>query len=370
LWRQKLNNIISTESFFEELEKCNKIITDHISQEKYLKRFQPSDVKDAATLYLNAGGKRLRPAIMMWSCGAVGGDIEKTIPAASAVEIFHTWTLVHDDIIDRDKKRRGVDTVHERFRGIGVERYGLSESEAAHYGKSVAILAGDVQHGWNVSLLTELTTSYGIDASITLELIREMNNNTINDLIEGELLDLQYSGIDLDKITVDDIERMLWKKTSALYKFCAYAGALLGIGIADPQNEYVQSLALFAEKCGLAFQLQDDILGVVGDTKVTGKSVGNDIREGKRTTVLHFGWSAASDSEKEIISRSLGNLKATDDEIKSVISIIEKRGGVASTKARAENHLSEANRALEIIPNGYHKELLMKWSDYMVNRVK
>ncbi len=365
-----MNKSISTESFFSELQKCNQLITDHILQEKYLKRFQPLDIKDAATLYVNAGGKRLRPAIMMWSCGAVGGDIEKTIPAASAVEIFHTWTLVHDDIIDRDKKRRGVDTVHERFRGIGVDRYGLSESEAAHYGKSVAILAGDVQHGWNVSLLTELTSSYGIDASITLELIREMNNNTINDLIEGELLDLQYSGIDLDKITVDDIEKMLWKKTSALYKFCAYAGAMLGVGTADPENRQVKSLALFAEKCGLAFQLQDDILGITGNPEVTGKSVGNDIREGKRTTVLHYGWSAASDSEKEIISRSLGNKNSSDSEVKEVIAIIEKRGGIASTKARAEKYLIEANNALENIPLSQYKEYLMKWSDYMINRVK
>src|SRR5690606_36846634 len=112
--------------------------------------------------YLHAGGKSLRAAVMMFCCGAVGGDEQTAIPAAAAIELYHTFTLVHDDIIDRDEKRRGVPTVHYDFANRGRDELGFDEKTAQHYGMTIAILAGDLQQGWAASLLPDLHRKYGI----------------------------------------------------------------------------------------------------------------------------------------------------------------------------------------------------------------
>ena len=102
--------------FFAELDlRCNRV-NSYILDKRFTDRFKPDDIQWAATAYVRYGGKRLRPAILLISCGIVGGDEQRALPAAAAVELFHTWTLVHDDIIDRDAKRRGGNTVHEHFR--------------------------------------------------------------------------------------------------------------------------------------------------------------------------------------------------------------------------------------------------------------
>ncbi|MBD3166928.1 hypothetical protein GF324_10035, partial [bacterium] len=276
---------ITEDVFLTELEACAVRVQDYLLQDRFRRRFHPKDIEEAARLYVKAGGKRLRPAILLWSCGALGGDEEKAMPAAGTVEIFHTWTLVHDDIIDRDERRRGSATVHEQFRQVALDRYrGISSEEARHYGTSVAVLGGDVQHGWCVSMLSELSRMNGIDARLTLELIHELDSSLLNLLVEGELLDLQFSHEPIDRFKVEDIEDMLWKKTGVLYRYCAGAGAQIALGRWDPEHEHVQALQEYAGRCGIAFQLQDDVLGIVGDADKLGKPVGSDIREGKRTT--------------------------------------------------------------------------------------
>jgi len=361
--------VLSEKEFLNELKVCDDKLQTMLFQNNYLKRFQPDDIKEAATLYLKAGGKRLRPAILMWSCGAVDGDLKKALPAACAVEIFHTWTLVHDDIIDRDSIRRGSKTVHRHFNDQALINYkDINEEDARHYGTSVAILAGDVQHGWNVSLLTELFSKHGISSELTLKLIYELNTFTINELIEGELLDLQYSCKKPGEVTAEQIEEMLWKKTGVLYRFCAKTGAMLGLNTTDENHPWVSALADFAGNCGIAFQLQDDILGVTGDPAVTGKPVGNDIREGKQTTVLLHGWANANQSEREIISSVLGNSNASENSIQEAISILENRGGIETTKNRADGIIKSLYNKLDVLPQTHYKTLLRTWADYLVKR--
>jgi len=361
--------ILDKEVFFAELKKCSRIVNDALFTEKYLERFQPEDIKKASTLYIEAGGKRLRPAILLWCCGAVGGDLKKCTPAACAVEIFHTWTLVHDDIIDRDSLRRGKKTVHEYFKDALIDRTSdIKHEEAAHYGTSIAILAGDVQHGWNVSMLTELSTRLGVNPSITLELIKELNTHTINELIEGELLDLQYSCLKPGEVTADQIEEMLWKKTGILYQYCAYAGALLGTMDLKDESGYISLLSDFAGKCGVAFQLQDDILGVCGDPKVTGKPVGNDIREGKQTTILYHAWENSSEADKDQISATLGHKDASEKDVKKVIDIFINSGAIEETQARAKHIIESKMDKLETLPDSNYRSLLKTWANYMIKR--
>ncbi|MDA1192331.1 MAG: polyprenyl synthetase family protein, partial [Candidatus Poribacteria bacterium] len=162
------------DDFFAALAERKKWVYDFLHDERYAAQFSPDHIRDAVYGYLRAGGKSLRPAVLLFSCGAVGGDEKAAIPVAAAVEISHTWTLVHDDIIDRDALRRGVPTVHEAFRRRAEDELGYGANEAAHYGLSIAILAGDMQQGWAVSMLTELADRSPVDPRLALYLIREI----------------------------------------------------------------------------------------------------------------------------------------------------------------------------------------------------
>lgn len=359
-----------SERLFAEIEKRVKLIQDYVLSETYLRRFAPDDMREAVTAYFQSGGKRLRPAVLLFACGAVGGDESKAISAAAAVEIFHTWTLVHDDIIDRDTLRRGQPTVHERFcqKSLKDGRFGDDVQAARHYGTSIAILAGDVQHGWGISLMTELTTRYGIDAAVTLKLIDTLDTYVLTTLVEGEVLDVQLSRSPIEELTEADIEDMLWKKTGALYEFCGAAGAAIGLNTPDLSHPLVTAISGFTSACGAAFQLQDDILGIVGDEKLLGKPVGSDIREGKRTVIVRSAYRKASPAQRELLNRVLGNDRATTDEIAEVTSLLVSLGGVEYAKQRAKVHLQRGLPHLERVPPSIYRDLLADWARLMTER--
>ena len=355
--------------FQEELQQCADQVAGFLEQKEFQLRFNPVDLRDAVNLYVRSGGKRLRPAILLWSCGAMGSDPSHALPAAAAVELFHTWTLVHDDIIDRDDRRRGVPTVHEKFRQVALERYPhLSKEEQSHYGTSVAVLSGDVQHGWGISILTDLTRKGPVPAEVTLHLIDKLDNEVLNLLVEGELLDIQFCHEPIGAIQLDDIEQMLWKKTGVLYRFCAEAGALIGLGRVEPDHPHVQTLTDFSNRCGIGFQLQDDLLGVIGDPATTGKPVGNDIREGKRTSIVHYAYENGDPDERAQIEHTVGNLQATDEDIQRVIAILKKRGGIEQTRERAQFHIREALESLEKLNDTRYRELLRAWAEFLISR--
>lgn len=356
-------------NFLNELDiRCQKI-RDFILDERFITRFNPDDIRWAVTAYVKYGGKRLRPAILLFSCGAVGGDEETAIPAAAAVEIFHTWTLVHDDIIDRDPIRRGQATVHQYYLDhalSGDNRIALTLEEARHYGISIGILTGDIQHGWGISMMAELSTRYGVDPMVTLDLIYELDTKVLNSLVEGEVLDIQYSHREIESLTPELIEDMLWKKTGTLYEFCGRAGAMIGSGKRDDPR--VEAIARFAALCGTAFQLQDDILGVIGEEKTLGKPVGSDLREGKRTLVIYHAYLNAGESDRRRIMKVLGNTGATDDEISATINLLRDLNGINSVAQRAKKLIEQAQPLLDEIPDSPYRRLLRQWADFLINR--
>ena len=359
----------SNESFFKELNKRSEVIRDYILDDRFIKRFNPEDIRWAVTAYVRYGGKRLRPAILLFSCGAVGGDERIAVPAAAAVEIFHTWTLVHDDIIDRDPLRRGQPTVHQYYRDHSSKQEGgfcLSLEEAQHYGVSVAILTGDIQHGWGISLMAELSSRFGVDPMVTLDLIDELDTNVLNTLVEGEVLDIQFSQYDINTLTPERIEDMLWKKTGALYEFCGRAGAMIGLGKRD--DPMVESVAKFAALCGTAFQLQDDILGIIGKEETLGKPIGSDLREGKRTLVIYHAFLRAGEEERRCIMDTLGNPNASSGEISSVINLLRDLGAIETVAERAKTLINEACPLLDKIPDSEYRDLLYQWADFLINR--
>jgi geranylgeranyl diphosphate synthase type I len=352
----------------EEVKKRKECVHQYLKIKDRPDKFLPEDIYRGMHSYLGIGGKSLRPAVCLFCCGAVGGDEEKALPAAAAIEVYHTWTLVHDDIIDRDPLRRGVPTVHEELKERAAKRLGLKGEEARHYGTSIAILAGDLQQGWTIALLTELVRERGVNPILVLQLILDLEIDVQSALIEGEALDVQYSKMPMEALNEDKIISMLWKKTGALYQFAGRAGAMIGIDQPNNKHPYVEALSQFASNCGIAFQLQDDILGILGNEKTLGKPIGSDIREGKRTVIVYHALKNAGRPEKSLLLKTLGNPKAAPSQIKKATELLKKLGGIDYTIELAQKYVRKAIGSLEPLPDSEYKRLLMQWANYMVNR--
>jgi len=350
----------------EQLATRRERVYSYLFASEYATLFRPAHLHDAALSYLKMGGKSLRPAVLLLSCSAVGGHEESALPAAAAIEVYHTWTLVHDDIIDRDALRRNAPTVHVAFAERGAQEFGYRGAEADHYGMAIGILAGDVQQSWAYMLLHELYTKFGVDPALVLALVGDLATRVQLMLVEGETLDVQFAHRDVASLSEADIVDMLWKKTGVLYEYAGRTGASIGLGrTADPQ---ITALADFCGKCGIAFQLQDDLLGILGNEEKIGKAVGADIREGKKTVIVFQALRNATDAQRAELLGILGNARATADQIDRATTLLHDLDGVRYTQELAQRYVDEALASLITLPDSPSKALLEQWAAYLIDR--
>ncbi len=216
----------------------------------------PSELYDPVNYIMELGGKRLRPVLTMMSYQLFASDVDKVLPAAHAVELFHNFSLVHDDIMDAAPLRRGRPTVHER------------------YDRNTAILSGDVMLIYVYDFLTRVG-----DPVVQAALFRVFNRVAI-EVCEGQQLDMNFER--RTDVRIEEYIDMIGKKTAALI-----AGALeLGALAAGAGEEDVERLSAFGRHIGIAFQLQDDILDTFGDPEKFGKKIGGDIVQNKKTFLV------------------------------------------------------------------------------------
>jgi len=213
----------------------------------------------------DATGKRIRPLMMLLTTAASGDDWQHALPAAAAVELVHNFSLVHDDIQDNSSKRRGRDTVW------------------AKWGAPMAINVGDALFVLSNQAIIDLKENYPAE---TVVQAAEILNNTCLDLTRGQFMDMSYE--ERTDLTTDDYWPMIAGKTAALLSACCHLGSLLG-GAEEAKQDAYRS---FGQYLGLAFQVQDDILGIWGNETVTGKSVASDLVEGKNSLPVLAGLSA------------------------------------------------------------------------------
>jgi geranylgeranyl diphosphate synthase type I len=361
------------DEFFSFLDSCDRRIKEFIISDSENAGLDPKDILESSLSYVERPAKRLRPAVLLMAAGSLGGrEMEAAaFPAAVAVELFHTWTLVHDDLIDNDGLRRGKPTVHEAMAKRSHSVMGLSEAQSSEYGRDIAILTGDVQHGWAIAVLSDCGYNMSVDSKIVLKLIGHLESYVLRNLIYGEVLDVRYSmmsAFDMSSIDEDMIVEMLWLKTGVLYEFAGLAGALIGKGTDDFEDRQVNAIRAFASNCGTAFQLQDDILGVLGDEKSLGKPVGSDIREGKKTVIVYESLKNANDSERRSILSVLGNRSANSDQIGRITRLFEELGGIGRTQALARAYIERAVPHLDLIPDSKYKRMLLSWAEFMIAR--
>ncbi|MGC7846053.1 polyprenyl synthetase family protein [Desulforudis sp. 1088] len=250
----------------------------------------PAVIHEAMRYSVFAGGKRLRPAMTLAACEAVGGDPGKAMAAACAFELIHTYSLVHDDLpaMDDDDLRRGRPTSHKV------------------YGEALAILVGDALLTLGFGLLGRSVREHGCLDGNALGLVEDVAEacSTMG-LIGGQVMDIQSTDRQADPAELEYIHRT---KTGALFRAAVRAGCILGGG----SGQQLKQLTAFAEHFGLVFQITDDILDVVGDEKVIGKPVGSDTRNRKLTYVSLFGLDEARARARREAELALSALQGFD----------------------------------------------------------
>jgi len=255
---------------FDILKKYSAGVDGEI--EKALDTVDPQKLQDASKHLIKAGGKKIRPSLVLLSSEAVGGRMEGALKTAAAVELIHTFSLIHDDIMDEDEMRRGKPSVHTLW------------------GEPMAILAGDILF----SLAFELVAQTHDEDIPSKRVIRALN--TVVDacikICEGQACDMGFE----NKFDVKESEymNMIYKKTAALIAAATKSGAILGGGT----EEQIEAFQEYGRLIGMAFQIQDDYLDVVSDEEHIGKPVGSDIMEGKMTLMVVHTLSSASKQDK------------------------------------------------------------------------
>ena len=322
-------------------------------------------LREVGGSYLEHRGKCLRPALLTFCCEAVGGDAELARPAAAAVEMFHTWTLMHDDVIDNDDIRRGRPTAHVRGTNLALIDLHVDGEDALEYGMDLAILGGDYVQGAAADMLMGLAAP----AEVTLSLARRMCGKLNAELLAGEQLDVRLSLTPWDEITEESVMKMMRGKTSALLSYCAEAGICIGEGSVPQKSARAAEMSEFAMNCGLAFQMKDDLLGVFGDEAKFGKPIGSDIREGKRTVLMLRTMEGATAAERSRLEALLGKADATADEIAEARGIVTRTGADKAVETLSDEFIDKALAILEkTIPESDAKECLRHWTLSLVAR--
>lgn len=310
-----------------------------------VKQQHPKELTDGCRYVLSAGGKRVRPTLLLLSCEAVGGNVRRALNASAAIELMHNFTLVHDDIMDNATSRRGRATVHTRWN------------------VNNALLVGDVLLG--LAYKQMLRTS-----SANLHHILEIFTKGFLDVCEGQALDLEFEH--RNDVTLENYFEMIEKKTGTLISTSTELGALVGNGTA----KQVTALRKFGHHLGRAFQLQDDLLDVVAEEEKLGKRIGGDIIEGKKTFLLLKSLQKAKGKDRIALMKVMNrrsaasrfNSKEQGVEVRNVASIYLSTGAIEAAREQIQVDTLRAREALTSLPVGRGRETLLWLSEMLLSR--
>ncbi len=316
----------------EEVKKRGKVVNSAIEDLLPLK--EPEGLYRAARHLIDAGGKRLRPVMCLIASEAIGIEMEKALKAAVAVETVHNFTLIHDDIMDRDEMRRGVKTVHTL------------------YGEPTAILAGDTLFAKAFSILASESSHRPENVVKACRMLADV----CVEICEGQYIDMSFEDRPIEDVSEEEYLEMVRKKTAVLIACsCAIPAVLAG------EEDYAKALWNFGELCGIGFQIHDDILDLVGGEKI-GKDWGSDLVEGKKTLIM------IKAARLGIEIPVFGKGKASREEIEEAVRILEESGAIAYAREKARKFVEMGKRELRKLPDGKARTLLEGIADYLISR--
>lgn len=285
-----------------------------------------------------AGGKRVRPQLAMIACGIFGGNEQEVAPAAMALEVFHNFTLLHDDVMDKAEVRRGRPTVH------------------IQWNENTAILSGDQMMIEAYKLLAEVPAD-------KLHKVLRLFNKMATQICEGQQYDVDFES--QEHVTIEEYLKMIRLKTSVLLATALQIGSYLA-GANEAQQE---ALYQFGINVGLAFQIQDDILDVWGDPKTFGKAVGGDISCNKKTYVYLTAQKLADDELAEELHQWYGSvLDDNTEKIAAVKGIFEQLNVRAACEAVVEDYTQKALLILDTLPQNAATEQLRQLANKLNTR--
>lgn len=284
---------------------------------------------------IQAGGKRLRPKMTLLAYEAFGGtNTELILPAAAAQELLHFSLLIHDDIIDRDYLRYGIDNIAGTYKTFYSQQV-KSPEDLTHYAHSAALLGGDLM----ISAAHEIILTSDLSANDKITALNLLSQS-IFDVAGGELLDTELSFVPYTA------GRAL---KAAQYKTAGYSfvGPLMtGAVLAGANDAQIDALKTYGLSLGIAYQLVDDLLGVFGDTQTTGKSTSSDITEGKKTYMVEQALATMTPDQKGVFEKWFGNSTATDEGIGHVKELFIASGAKKVTEDKIHEY---ANAALHAV---------------------
>jgi octaprenyl-diphosphate synthase len=311
------------------------LAADLASVDRALRQSLDSDVgliREVADYIIAGGGKRLRPALLVLSARACGYPGNDQYTLAAVVEMIHTATLLHDDVVDESQLRRGHATANARF------------------GNSASVLVGDFLYSRAFQLMVSL-------GSVR---ILEILSNATNVIAEGEVLQLINAGNpDIDEASYLGVIR---RKTAKLFEAAAQLGAVL----ADCGPDYEARLARYGMHLGTAFQLVDDILDYSGDINAIGKNLGDDLAEGKMTLPLIRAIEVGTPDEAAIIRNAITDGRLT--EFRPVLEVLTRTGALDHARACAQRESEAAAECVAALPATPHRENLLELASFAVSR--
>lgn len=287
-----------------------------------------------------AGGKRLRPAFVYWGYRAGGGeDGDAVLAPAAAVELLHTFALIHDDVMDRSARRRGAPTVHERL--AAAHRAEAMVGEATWFGIGGAILAGDLAFVWADQLFDAARFPAGV-----VDRARAVFTQLRVEVMAGQFLDLRLAG--LPAPSEDDSLHVSLLKSG---RYTVTRPLQLGAALASGDAALAEALAGFGDALGVAFQLRDDVLGMFGDPSATGKGALDDLREGKRTVLVLRALRLATPAQRGVLEGALGRQDLDEVDAERVRTVVVECGALDAVEQLLRHEQERALSCLERVEN-------------------
>lgn len=304
---------------------------------------QPSLLYDPVRYTLSLPGKRIRPYLTLMGAGLCGGQIEKAVPAAVAIELLHNFTLLHDDIMDRADTRRGEPSVYKKW------------------DENTAILSGDAMYARAFKQLQY----YGSHENFTksqYSTILDIFLDSAEIVCEGQAYDLAFENH--SNVNIDEYLQMIEGKTAALI-----SGSLaIGGAVAGASNKQIEELRFVGKEIGIAFQIQDDLLDAVADPDKFGKKRGGDIIEGKKTYLTLLALQRCDGEQKQLLTEVIGNPDSDGKDIKKVVEVYESLGVIRDTKNAIQYHYQSALDQLEEFDSSEYKDEIIAFLNRLISR--
>ena len=351
----------------EKLQDVAAKVNELIVNDDFPTGVEPDYLRATVMDYPLRGGKRLRPALLLWCCGLLGGDTDKALYPAVAAELFHNWTLVHDDIIDEDRMRRGQLTTHEDLRLFASNKFDGGDLASDKFGQSFAILAGDIQQGWALNTILK-SVQHGLSSELTVALAQRLLHFGSCQLISGEALDVEFPMRKWQNISSEEVLHMLELKTGALLRFCAEAGAAIALDSCDFERKEIKMLGDFAAAAGIAFQLHDDWLGIFGNFDKLGKDIASDLASEKPTILLLKTFESLKPELQLHLAGMLGLDEYDAKIIKQVRKLMLDCGAEAYLREKSDSYIAQATKILSEFPDNEYRSALLELTFFLVNR--